>query len=47
MARTYSSVRSMVAENNKTVDFACLRPIAGTRPRGHDPIHDLELEKTY
>jgi len=42
-----SSPEVMVkAEKNiKNQIVASLRPIAGTRPRGNDPKHDLELEK--
>ena len=42
-----SSPEVMVkAEKNKESQIvASLRPIAGTRPRGNDPLQDLELEK--
>jgi len=42
-----SSPEVMVkAEKNKEGQIvASLRPIAGTRPRGNDPLQDLELEK--
>ena len=31
--------------NKKSQIIASLRPIVGTRPRGRNPIQDLELEK--